>query len=161
YSRRNSHESRHHRTRHRRKRARSKRADHLSLRRRRPGCTCRRDPAKNGLQKRPLDGRRLESLEGGRSADDDIVFDIIVGERGRLARSIARLAQHTFASGRYVMTSLRLMSLRLCFFACALLKVAQITAVFAADLKDNPVAAESVLPYQYPPFDKIKEEGCG
>ncbi len=50
------------------------------------------------------------------------------------------------------------MSLRLCFFACALLKVAQITAVFAADLKDNPVAAESVLPYQYPPFDKIKDE---
>ena len=50
------------------------------------------------------------------------------------------------------------MSLRLCFFACALLKVAQITAVFAADLKDNPLAAESVLPYQYPPFDKIKDE---
>src|SRR5947207_10211770 len=60
--------------------------------------------------------------------------------------------------GRDVTTSLRLMSLRLCFFACALLKVAQITAVFAADLKDNPVAAESVLPYQYPPFDKIKDE---
>src|SRR5437764_2258953 len=55
-------------------------------------------------------------------------------------------------------TSLRLMSLRLCFFACALLQVAQITAVFAADLKDNPVAAENVLPYQYPPFDKIKDE---
>jgi peptidyl-dipeptidase Dcp len=50
------------------------------------------------------------------------------------------------------------MSLRLCFFACALLNVAQITAVFAADLKDNPLAAESVLPYQYPPFDKIKDE---
>jgi Zn-dependent oligopeptidases len=50
------------------------------------------------------------------------------------------------------------MSLRLCFFACALLKVAQITAVFAADLKDNPLAAESVLPYQYPAFDKIKDE---
>jgi len=50
------------------------------------------------------------------------------------------------------------MSLRLCFFACALLKVAQITAVFAVDLKDNPLAAESVLPYQYPPFDKIKDE---
>ena len=55
-------------------------------------------------------------------------------------------------------TSLNLMSLRLCFFACALLNVAQITAVFAADLKDNPLAAESVLPYQYPPFDKIKDE---
>src|SRR5215470_3211882 len=50
------------------------------------------------------------------------------------------------------------MSLRLCFFACALLKIAQITAVFAADLKDNPVAAESGLAYQYPPFDKIKDE---
>src|SRR5512133_497237 len=50
------------------------------------------------------------------------------------------------------------MSLRLCFFACALLQVAQITAVFAVDLKDNPLAAESVLPYQYPPFDKIKDE---
>ena len=80
------------------------------------------------------------------------------GERGRLAHSVARLAQHTFASGRYVTTSLGLMSLRLCFFACALLNVAQITAVFAADLKDNPLAAESVLPYQYPPFDKIKDE---
>src|SRR5580765_3522553 len=65
---------------------------------------------------------------------------------------------NTFASGRYVTTSLRLMSLRLCFFTCALLNVAQITAVFAADLKDNPFAAESVLPYQYPPFDKIKDE---
>src|SRR4029077_10068163 len=32
-----------------------------------------RDPAENGLQKRPLDGRRLESLESCRSADDDIV----------------------------------------------------------------------------------------
>src|SRR5438034_7016981 len=50
------------------------------------------------------------------------------------------------------------MLLRICFFACALLKVAQITGVFAADLKDNPLAAESVLPYQYPTFDKIKDE---
>src|SRR5947207_2331088 len=50
------------------------------------------------------------------------------------------------------------MSLRLCFFACALLNAAQITGVFAADLKDNPLAAESVLPYQYPSFDKIKDE---
>ena len=50
------------------------------------------------------------------------------------------------------------MSLRLCFFACALLKIAQITAVFAADLKNNPLASESVLPYQYPPFDKIRDE---
>src|SRR5215469_12401311 len=50
------------------------------------------------------------------------------------------------------------MSLRLCFCACVMLNVAQITAVFAADLKDNPFAAESVLSYQYPPFDKIKDE---
>ena len=86
-------------------------------------------------------------MESRRSADDDIVFN-----------SVARLAQHTFASGRYMTTSLHLMSPRFCFFACALLQVAQITAVFAADLKDNPLAAESVLPYQYPPFDKIKDE---
>ena len=39
-----------------------------------------------------------------------------------------------------------------------MLNVAQITAVFAADLKDNPLSAESVLPYQYPPFDKIKDD---
>ena len=50
------------------------------------------------------------------------------------------------------------MSLRICFFACALLKVAQITGVFAADLKDNPLATESVLTFQYPPFDKIKDD---
>ena len=50
------------------------------------------------------------------------------------------------------------MSFRFCFFACALLNAAQITAVFAADLKDNPLSAESVLPYQYPPFDKIKDD---
>src|SRR5438132_12997022 len=50
------------------------------------------------------------------------------------------------------------MSLRRCLFACALLKVAQITAVFAADIKDNPLARESGLPYQYPTFDKIKDE---
>ena len=70
----------------------------------------------------------------------------------------SRSRDETFASGRYAATSLRLMSLRLCFFTCALLKVAPITAVFAADLKDNPLAAESVLPYQYPSFDKIKDE---
>ena len=50
------------------------------------------------------------------------------------------------------------MSLRFWLVACVLLNVAQITGVFAADLKDNPLAAESVLPYQYPPFDKIKDE---
>src|SRR5260370_42595901 len=44
------------------------------------------------------------------------------------------------------------------FFVCAGPKFAKITAVFATDLKDNPLAAESVLPYQYPSFDKIKDE---
>src|ERR1700747_2767152 len=33
----------------------------------------RREPAKNGLQERPLDGRRPQSLESGRSANDDVV----------------------------------------------------------------------------------------
>src|SRR5213595_2910696 len=47
---------------------------------------------------------------------------------------------------------------RVCIFACASLGLAQITAVFAADLKDNPLLTESSLPYQIPPFDKIKDE---
>jgi peptidyl-dipeptidase Dcp len=47
---------------------------------------------------------------------------------------------------------------RFCIFACALLALAQITAVSAADLNDNPLAIESALPYHYPPFDKIKDE---
>ena len=49
------------------------------------------------------------------------------------------------------------MSLRLCFFTCALLNVAQITAVFAAE-SDNPLMTESALPYHYPAFDKLKDE---
>src|ERR1700747_2854745 len=49
------------------------------------------------------------------------------------------------------------MSLRLCSFTCALLNVAQITAVFAAD-SDNPLMTESALPYHYPAFDKLKDE---
>ena len=69
------------------------RDDHLSLRRRRPVRTCRRDPAKNGLQKRPLDGRRLESLESGRSADD-IVFNIIVGSAGA-SPAVLRASRNT------------------------------------------------------------------
>jgi peptidyl-dipeptidase Dcp len=45
------------------------------------------------------------------------------------------------------------------FFACAsLLSAFQTTAVFAADLKNNPFATESSLPYHYPPFDKIKDD---
>jgi len=47
---------------------------------------------------------------------------------------------------------------RLCIFGCALFGLAQITAVSAADLNDNPLAIESALPYHYPPFDKIKDE---
>src|SRR6266498_1999020 len=47
---------------------------------------------------------------------------------------------------------------RLCIFSCAMFGLAQITAVSAADLNDNPLAVESALPYHYPPFDKIKDE---
>src|SRR6266700_1090106 len=47
---------------------------------------------------------------------------------------------------------------RLCIFSCALSGLAQITAVSAADLNDNPLAIESALPYHYPPFDKIRDE---
>src|SRR5437764_6316680 len=49
--------------------------------------------------------------------------------------------------------------LRIHFFViCVLLALAQITVVSAADLKDNPLAIESALPYHYPSFDKIKDE---
>jgi peptidyl-dipeptidase Dcp len=47
---------------------------------------------------------------------------------------------------------------RVCIFACVSLGLAQITAVFAADLKNNPLLTESSLPYHIPPFDKIKDE---
>src|SRR5581483_7385649 len=47
---------------------------------------------------------------------------------------------------------------RVCIFACASLGLAQITAMFAADLKNNPLLTESSLPYHIPPFDKIKNE---
>src|SRR5437763_12227263 len=49
------------------------------------------------------------------------------------------------------------MSLRLFFFACALLNVEQITAVLAAET-DNPLMTESALQYHYPAFDKLKDE---
>src|SRR5947207_11671614 len=74
YSRRDAHESRHDRARHRRKSARSERDDHLSLRRRRPVRTCRRDPAENGLQKRPLNGRRLQSVEDRWLTDNEVMW---------------------------------------------------------------------------------------
>src|SRR5437870_9246465 len=47
---------------------------------------------------------------------------------------------------------------RVYIFACASLGLAQITGVFAADLKNNPLLTESSLPYHVPPFDKIKDE---
>jgi peptidyl-dipeptidase Dcp len=47
---------------------------------------------------------------------------------------------------------------QVCIFACASLGLAQMTAVFAAALKDNPLATESTLPYRYPAFDKIKDD---
>src|SRR5215813_5974431 len=147
HSRRDSHESRHDRVRRRRTRSRPKRNDYLPLWWRRPFRARSREPAENGLQKRPFHGWRLQSVESGRSADDDIVE-----QRERSPR------HETFASGPSRDDKFTLMSLRLCFFACVMLNVAQITAVFAADLKDNPFAAESVLSYQYPPFDKIKDE---
>src|SRR6516165_826289 len=43
------------------------------------------------------------------------------------------------------------------FIICVLLALAQITAVSADDLNNNPLAMESALPYHYPPFDKIKD----
>src|SRR5437762_12507499 len=45
-----------------------------------------------------------------------------------------------------------------CFIPCVFLLSAQITAVSAATPPDNPLLKESTLPYQYPPFDKIKDE---
>jgi peptidyl-dipeptidase Dcp len=43
------------------------------------------------------------------------------------------------------------------FITCAFVLLAQITAVSAADLKNNPFAKESTLPFHYPAFDKIKD----
>src|SRR6266446_2831198 len=45
----------------------------------------------------------------------------------------------------------------LCFFACAIIGATQITAMFAAE-SDNPLINESMLPYHYPDFDKLKDE---
>src|SRR6266481_2029407 len=50
------------------------------------------------------------------------------------------------------------MPYRVCIFACASVGLAQITAVFATDLQDNPLLTESSLPYHIPAFDKIKDE---
>ncbi|PYL68212.1 MAG: hypothetical protein DMF28_07070 [Verrucomicrobia bacterium] len=59
---------------------------------------------------------------------------------------------------KHVKFQTRAMPHRLCIFSCAFFGLAQITAVSAADLNDNPLPIESALPYHYPPFDKIKDE---
>src|SRR5437667_9440606 len=59
---------------HRGKSSRSERIDHLSLWRWRPIRARCRKPAKNGLQKRALDGRRLQSLESRWIADGKIAI---------------------------------------------------------------------------------------
>src|SRR5256885_3086810 len=59
---------------------------------------------------------------------------------------------------KHVKFQTRAMPHRLCIFSCALFGLAQITAVSAADLNDNPLAIESALPYHYPPFDKVRDE---
>src|SRR5947209_5001848 len=50
------------------------------------------------------------------------------------------------------------MSIRYYIIACVLLNAAQITAVPAADSTTNPLLKKSILPFHYPPFDKIKNE---
>jgi hypothetical protein len=57
---------------HRRKNSRHKCYDRLPLRRRLPIRACGRKPAKNGLQKRLLHGRRLQSLESRWVADGEM-----------------------------------------------------------------------------------------
>lgn len=47
------------------------------------------------------------------------------------------------------------MSIRSYIIACALLNVAPITAVSAAQSTDNPLLKESTLSFHFPPFDKI------
>src|SRR5437764_13585995 len=143
---RDANEPRHHRVRHRGKGSRHRRNEYLPLRRRWPVGSLSREPAKNGLQKRPVHGRRFQGLESGRATDDEII------DESKNAWAERGVTRHLHP-GRHVTTSYALLSLRLCSFACVLLNIAQITGVFAADLKDNPLAAESVLPYQYPPFD--------
>ena len=48
------------------------------------------------------------------------------------------------------------MSIRSYIIACALLNVAPITAVSAVQSTENPLLKESMLPFHFPPFDKIK-----
>src|SRR5437870_6407019 len=59
---------------------------------------------------------------------------------------------------KHVKFQTHVMPHRLCIFSCAFFGLGQITAMSAADLNGNPLATESTLPFQYPPFDKIKDE---
>src|SRR4029077_18361558 len=52
--------------------------DHLSLRRRWPIRACGRESAKDGLQKRPLHGRRIQSLESHRFTDNKVTSKQLV-----------------------------------------------------------------------------------
>src|SRR6267154_6212156 len=84
-------ESWHDRVGHRGKSSRSERIDHLSLWRWRPIRARRRKPAKNGLQKRALDGRRLQSLESRWIADGKIAIPRRLDNgQGRVSTSCAR-----------------------------------------------------------------------
>src|SRR6266513_4457741 len=89
-------ESWHDRVGHRRKSSRSERIDHLSLRRWWPLRPRRRQPAKDELQKRPLDGRRFQSLESRRLTDDKIARGTLVfGARNFLRFAFEREQQTT------------------------------------------------------------------
>src|SRR5437773_4230359 len=68
----NASESWHDRVGYRGESSRSERVDRLSLRWWRPIRACRRKSAKNGLQKRALNGWRLQSWEKGRLASDEM-----------------------------------------------------------------------------------------
>jgi peptidyl-dipeptidase Dcp len=50
------------------------------------------------------------------------------------------------------------MLIRNSLITCVFVFAAQITAVFAADSKDNPLMTESALPFHYPAFDKLKDD---
>src|SRR5437667_10422420 len=81
-------EPRNRRARSRRKVSRSQHDDRLSLRRRRPLRARGRNLAENGLQKRSLHGRRLQSLESRGFTDHDVARTALVFD----ARSFLRFA---------------------------------------------------------------------
>src|ERR1700676_3204890 len=72
YPRCDSSQSRHARVRHRRKSSGPEHNSHCALRRRRSFRACRREFTKDGLQERPLHGRRLQSLESGWLTDYEL-----------------------------------------------------------------------------------------